>query len=161
MTTETSPTPADNEDEAIIYEGVPESPESAALGAWWQEQWLKSIDQMEATARELIALASALIGLLVGLMALTENPLPTYMKSLPLRGLMVVGVLCLLVALGCGLAVLWPRRWVDAPHRPDIQQANWQKLVQQKQVWLMGSGAAFGLGLFCLGAAVMVAVLIL
>ena len=86
-----------SEERPKIYPGTPETPRELALGQWWAEQELKSPANLEAAARQIITLVTSLLGLLLAILAVAEDPLPAYLAS---GGLRLAGGLAILALLG-------------------------------------------------------------
>jgi hypothetical protein len=126
--------------------------EEKALDAWFAEQALASPDNLEAAARTVVGLVTGLLGLLLGVLSVGEEPLPAAL-SLPWLGYLgAAAVALLLVALLFALGVLLPRRMALSSHRPDRQRAAFARMLARKARWLTCTVVAFGLGLLLLGA---------
>ena len=139
-----------------VVETRPPSPEEERLADWFAEQQLKSPDHLEAAARQMVGLVTGLIGLLLGVVAIAEKPLPSYLAWPLLRWLTVVGIVLLLLALVAGLAVLWPRRWAVSSRSLTDQRQTFEAILQRK-----ARALSAGMVLFCLGVAALAAVLVL
>ena len=137
----------------------PETEEEAALDRWFEKQALASPDTLEAAARTLLGLVTALLGILVGVLAMSSDPLPAYLQLPLVRWLGVGTVVALLVALVGALGVVLPRRTRVASSRPDQQADAFQQLLARKSRWLTVTGIAFGLGVVALSAILIVALL--
>jgi hypothetical protein len=134
----------------------PPSPEEERLADWFAEQRLRSPDHLEAAARQMIGLVTGLLGLLLGVVAVAEKPLPSYVTWPLVRWLTVAGIALLLLALIAGLVVLWPRRMAVSSHSIADQRQAFQAILRHKALALSAS-----LILFCLGLSALVAVLVL
>ena len=144
-------------DEEEFYEGVPETPEERALREWWANQWLKSVDNIEAAARHILTLCTTLIGVLLAILALAENDLPAYMDIVQVRVLGGGAVIALLASLIATLVVLMPRQYAASPDFPDKQATEFKRLRTFKSDALIISQVLFGLGLFLLTLVILVA----
>ena len=140
-----------------IFTGVPESPEERALREWWAAQALQSLDNLERAARQIITLCTTLLGTLLAVAALVENPLPPYMSYWSVRLALEVGVVLLLGGLAAALVVVWPRRYAAAPDLPDQQRQVFDGMRQLKARALSVSLVLFGLGLAALALALLLA----
>jgi hypothetical protein len=120
---------------------------------------LASPDTLEAAARTVLGLITGLLGVLFAVLAVASDPLPGYLRLPLVRGLGVVTVTALLVALVGALSVVLPRRVRVASARPDEQADAFQRLLARKSRWLAVAVIAFGLGLVALGASLIVALL--
>lgn len=143
------------------YPSLPTEQETAAeaaLYAWFTEQQLKSADNLEAAARQIITLCTTLLGLLLGLLALAEDPLPSHMRWSGVQGLGVAGVVALLLALAAALTVVLPRPLTFIKNDPDALQAAFAGLLARKNQRLTWAVWLFAAGMFCLGAIVVIAV---
>jgi hypothetical protein len=142
-----------------VVEQRVETPEEKALGEWFAKQALASPDTIEAAARAIIGLVTALLGVLFGVLTVAGKELPDYMWLPWVRPLGVIVVLGLLAALVCALVVVLPRRVVVSPHRPGEQAKAFQEILARKSKWLTATVVAFGVGLVALGAVLIVALL--
>lgn len=137
-----------------------QTPEEQALDRWFAEQALASPGNLEAAARTIVGLVTGLLGLLLGVLAVSEDPLPSYLWDAGVRPLGVAAIVFLLAALLCALAVLVPRRMAPSRYRPDQQKAAFERMVAWKACWLWGTVVAFGVGVGLLGAILIVALLL-
>jgi hypothetical protein len=133
--------------------------EEKALEKWYAEQALASPDTLEAAARTIVGLVTGLLGLLLGVLSIGEDPLPSYLWEAGVRPLGVAAIAFLLVALLCALMVILPRRMAVSSHRPDEQARGFRTTVARKARWLTVTVVAFGLGVGLLGALLIVALL--
>jgi hypothetical protein len=131
--------------------------EERALDRWFAEQGLASPGNLEAAARTIVGLVTGLLGLLLGVLAVSEDPLPSYLWDAGVRPLGVAAIVFLFAALLCALAVLVPRRMAPSRHRPDRQRAAFERMVAWKACWLRAAVVAFALGVGLLGAILIVA----
>jgi hypothetical protein len=137
-----------------------ESVEEKALREWYASQALASPGNLEAAARTIVGLVTGLLALLLGVLAVDEDPLPSYLWDAGMRPLGVAAISCLLVALLCALTVLLPRRIAVSSHRPDEQKKAFGRMLSRKARWLTLTVIAFGLGLLLLGTVLIVALLL-
>ena len=136
-----------------------ETPQERALYEWFEKQALASPDTLEAAARTILGLVTALLGVLFGVLAVTADPLPAYFDLPLVRCLGVVSVVALLVALIGALGVVLPLRVKVASGRLDQQARAFRELMARKSRWLTLAVIAFGLGLVALGTVLIVALL--
>ena len=136
-----------------------ETPEERALRKWFAQQALASPDALEAAARTILSLVTALLGVLYGVLAVAEDPLPAYFRLPAVRWLGVGTVGALLVALVGTLGVVLPQRIQVSSARPDQQASAFAALLARKSRWLTVAVIAFGLGLVALGAVLVIALL--
>ncbi len=144
---------------ARVVEIREETPEERARREWFERQALTSPATLEAAARTVLGLVTALLGVLFGVLAVASEPLPAYLKLTSVRWLGVTAIVALLGALVGALAVVLPRRIAVASARPDEQAKAFQDLLARKARWLTVTVLAFGLGVVALGAALIVALL--
>ena len=137
-----------------------ETEEEQALASWFAEQALASPGNLESAARTIVGLVTGLLGLLLGVLAVSEDPLPSYLWLPWMRLAGVAAIVFLFAALLCALLVLLPRRMVLSRHRPDQQKAAFERMLAWKACWLRGAVVAFGLGVGLLGAILIVALLL-
>jgi hypothetical protein len=138
-----------------------ESQQQAALYAWFAEQATKSVDNLEQAARQIITLCTTLLGLLLGLLALAEDPLPAHMHWSGVQWLGGLGVAALLLALGGALYAIIPRRIPVNLNDPKDLQNEFDALLARKSRGLQVAVAGFGSAMFCLGAVVAAALALL
>lgn len=145
--------------ESDIYPTLPTEKEPAAqtaLANWFAEQHIHSIDNLETAARQIITLCTALLGALLGLMALTETPLPQHMQWSGVQWISGAGVVCLFAALACALYVVIPRRHPVNLNDPQNLQNTFETLLRRKQRWLWAAIITFGVAMFCFALIVVV-----
>jgi len=135
----------------------PETAEEAALYAWFTEQRVKSVDNLEGAARQIITLCTTLLGLLLGLLALTEDPLPAHIHWSGVQWLGGLGVAALLVALGGALYAILPQRIPVNLNDPRDLQNEFDALLARKSRGLQVAAVGFGAGMVFLGIIVVVA----
>jgi hypothetical protein len=137
-----------------------ETTEEKELRKWFSRQALVAPDTLDAAARLVISLVTGLLTILLGVLAVAEDPLPAYLGGWAIRLLGMWCVLALLVALLCALLALWPRRiGVDAA-RPKDQAQAFADLLDRKAGWLKAAEIAFALGVVLLGLALIVVLFI-
>jgi hypothetical protein len=134
-----------------------ETPQEEALRRWFEKQARKSPDTLEAAARTILGLVTALLGTLFGVLAVADDPLPVYFALPAVRWLGVGTVAALLLALIAALGVLLPEEMRVASARPDQQARAFRELLSRKSRWLTVAVIAFGLGLAALAAILIVA----
>jgi hypothetical protein len=139
--------------------GRPETGTERALGEWFAQQALAAPGNLEAAARTIVGLVTGLLGLLLGVLAVSEDPLPAYLWDAGVRPLGVAAVVFLLIALLCALMVVLPRHIAVSSHRPDEQEQEFRKMLARKTRWLTITVIVFGLGVALLGAILIVALL--
>lgn len=149
-----------SEERPKIYPGTPETPRELALRQWWAEQELKSPANLEAAARQIITLVTSLLGLLLAILAVAEDPLPAYLASGGLRLAGGLAILALLGGLWAALIAVWPRRYAAAPDLPQQQAAAFQTIVRFKSRCLAAALTLFGLGLLLLAVVLLLALLL-
>lgn len=145
--------------ESDVYPTLPTEKESAsqtALANWFAGQHLKSVDNLEMAARQIITLCTALLGTLLGLMALTEETLPKHMQWSGIQWISGVGVVCLFIALACALYVVIPQRNPVALNDPESLQTAFTTLLARKHFWLWLAIIIFAVAMACLMLVVVV-----
>lgn len=105
--------------EEVTFTSREETSEEKARREWFEKQALASPDNLEAAARLLIGLATGLLGVLFGVLALKGGPLPAYLQSPWVRGLGVFTVAAILGGLLAALAVVMPDLYRVSSRRPD------------------------------------------
>ncbi len=125
----------------------PETPREAALRKFWAEQEIKSIDNLEAAARQIIGLVTALLGLLFGVLALSAGDFAASLNAplVWLAGLFAVGLL--LAAIPAALAVVLPGRSSPRDNVPADEARAFKALMTRKRHGLNGAIVFFGGGL--------------
>lgn len=117
------------------------SEEQKQLAQWFQEQKFKSVDNLETAGRELIALTTTLMGLVLGLLALNDDP--SYLDLLLNKFLAAGVVIGLFITLILAVAVIFPKQWNTAENLLDEQARTFQKILTYKSQWLTYSLIAF------------------
>ena len=136
-----------------------ETKDERVMADWFAEQALASPGNLEAAARTIVGLVTGLLGLLLGVLSLSEDPLPSYLWDAGVCPLGVAAIAFLLIALLCALAVILPRRIAVSSQRPDQQKEAFERMLARKARWLTVTVIAFGLGVGLLGAILIVALL--
>jgi hypothetical protein len=126
---------------------------------WFEKQALASPDNLEAAARLLIGLATALLGVLFGVLTLKGGPLPAYLQSPVVRGLGIGTVAALLFGLLAALAVVMPDLYRVSSHRPDKQAQTFRQLLERKSRALTLAVIGFGVGIVLLGLTLIAALI--
>jgi hypothetical protein len=137
-----------------------ETTEEKQMRRWFAKQTLGSLDTLDAAAKLVISLVTGLLTILFGVLAVTEDPLPAYLHGWAIRLLGVWCVLALLGALLFALVTVWPRRLKTDASRPRTQAEAFDELLDRKAGWLKAAEIAFGLGVFLLGLALIVVLLV-
>ncbi len=145
---------------ARVVEVRLETEQEKKLDNWFSRQVLRSPDALEAAARTILGLITALLGILLGVLAVADTPLPSYFWLPLVRPAGVGAVMALLVALLGALATVYPQRIGVSRDRPDDQARAFNRLVARKARWLSVAVIAFGVALAALGAIVAVALLL-
>lgn len=135
------------------------APEEEALRQWLAEQRLKSVDNLEGAARQIITLVTALLGVLFTVLAVSKEPLPAYLQLAMLRNLGIVCVVALCLALGFALPVVLPLAYRHFPHRPDKQQELFAHLLRRKANLLIVAAVFFFVGLLALSLVLVLALI--
>ncbi|MBE2199812.1 MAG: hypothetical protein IAE79_14450 [Anaerolinea sp.] len=138
-----------------------ENQQQAALYAWFTTQQTKAVDNLEEAARQIITLCTTLLGLLLGLLALTETPLPAHMGWSGVQWLGGVGVTALLLALAAALSVVIPRPTAATLNDPDDLERAFAALLARKNQGLWWAVLLFGTAMGCLAAVVVAALALL
>lgn len=138
----------------------PESEKEKRLREWLAEQELKSVDNLEAAARQLISLVTALFGILFGVLTVSSDPLPAYFAYPVLRILGVSSIVLLLLTLVGALVVVIPIPQRNYAQKPDKQAELVENLLLRKMWGLYSAAILFGLALVLLGIILVSALLI-
>jgi len=126
---------------------VPETDREAALRKFFAEQEIKSIDNLEAAARQIIQLVTALLGVLFGVLALSNGDAAASLQR-PLVFLSgLVAVILLLAAIPAALAVVLPGRSSPRDNVPADEARAFKTLMTRKRHGLNGAVVLFGGGL--------------
>jgi hypothetical protein len=139
----------------------PETDAEAALHAWWTDQRTKSVDNLEAAARQMITLGSALLTALLGLMALSNATLPAHMTWSGIQWLSGLGIVGLFAALAFALVVVYPRPNPVTRNDPAAEKQAFEGLLQRKSRWLSAALWAFGVGMACIVVIVLISLALL
>jgi hypothetical protein len=134
--------------EISVGEPRRETPPEEALRLWFDEQEKKSLDNLEAGARQIITLVTTIYGLLFGALAFGSEKMEA---SLHYRPVLVPGTVAILAMLGAviaALAVVLPIfAYTYNPHQPATQQAAYQTMLKVKSWGLRLAVLGFGVGL--------------
>ncbi len=136
-----------------------ESTEEKKLREWFENQALESPKTVEDAARLLIGLVTGLLGALFGVLTVSAETLPVYFSLPVLRWCGVAAVALWLLSLLAGLVVVLPRKWQTYAGQPDLQNQVFLNILKHKSVWLTASVITFGMGIFCLGIVLVIALL--
>lgn len=125
-----------------------ETPQEEALRRWFEEQEKTSLSNLEAGARQIIQLVTALYGVIFGVLSLGSDKLEA---SLHYRWVIIPGMTTVLAMLGAiiaALVVVLPIfSYTYHPHKPAEQQAAYQKMLKRKSWGLRLAVIGFGIGL--------------
>jgi len=131
-------------DEPLEIAGRPPTPEEEALVAHFAEMEKRSLEVLEAGARQIITLVTGLLGLFLGVLSLKAPP--AYLAYGEVRGLGLAIVVAYGTALGCALATVLPRPYPFRRHSLTQMQAQWEAMQRTKARWLHRASWAFGAG---------------
>lgn len=131
----------------------PPDPKDDALVQWYDEQRFKSTDHLEGAAKQLITLCTSLLTALLGLLALAGESLPKHMQWSGIQFLGGAGIVLLFVSLATALIVLYPRHY-DPLNAANKMLEDFKRMMRFKSNFLLASGIAFGLAMFCIAAIV-------
>ncbi|MCP4356526.1 MAG: hypothetical protein GY796_00715 [Chloroflexi bacterium] len=134
----------------------PADPGQTALAKWFAEQRVQSVDNLETAARQIATLCTTLLGLLLGLMALSNETLPKYMHWSGGQWLGGLGVTALFAALTCALWVVMPRATPATLNDPDSLEVAFTVMLARKNAWLRRAILLFAAGMFCLSLLVVI-----
>ena len=126
---------------------------------WFEQQVIGSPAALDEAARLLIGLVTGLLGVLFGVLAISKDPLPAYLRVPAIRGLGAGAVVLFLLALLAALVVVLPRRWTFKPAKPASQAATFEQLRDYKERALTAAVVAFGFGIAVMAIALVLALL--
>jgi hypothetical protein len=121
---------------------------------WFEKETLGSPDNLEEAARQVIGLVTGMITVFVGILAVTGNPIPAYLRVPFVRAAGCVTLALLWIALGAALGVVVPWHWTFNPAQPSSQASTFVKILQLKSKALTIAVGAFAAGLLILGVIV-------
>ena len=125
----------------------PETDREAALRQFFAEQEVKSVDNLEAGARQIIGLVTALLGLLFGVLALGDKEVAAGLQSPLVMVAGLLAVLLLLAAVLAALGVVLPARYSPRANVPADEEAAFASMLARKRARLDWAVVAFGGGL--------------
>jgi hypothetical protein len=128
-----------------------ETPKETALRSKMVEFAWKSPDHLDASARQIISLVTALYALLFGVLAFASDPLPAYLTWAPVRFLGAGATAALGAALLAALAAANARRYQYSPQSLTQQSEAFEAMLRYKSTWLNVAVICFGLGVLALG----------
>ena len=135
------------------------TPEEKALVAWMAEQEKKSIDNIEAMAREIIQLVGAFYGIVFGILALGSNRLEASLAEGAVVGLGIATIFAFLIALIAALVAIAPLRYRYQSANLAQKKALYAKLLTRKSQSLLVAVICFGIGIIAFAALIVVMLL--
>jgi len=126
------------------------TPAEEQLNQWFAEQRLASVTNLEQAACQLITLCTTLISLLLGVLALSKETLPSYLDWMGARLFGIVGIILFFIALMVALDVIRPRDWSVDRKSPDEQRERFDELLNAKSFRLQVAMVLFGGAMSCL-----------
>lgn len=129
-----------------------ETEEEKRQREWFEKQVLASPDHLDEAARLIIGLVTGLLGVLFGVLAIANDPLPAYLRDPNIRGLGGWSVALLLGGLLAALFVVLPWRWTFKPRVPASQAATFAAILRSKSIALTIAAILFGAGVVFLAA---------
>ncbi len=115
--------------------------------AWFEQQRLMSVDNMEKAARQIITLTTALLSIVFGLLALNEAEVPPFLASGELQLAAAAGILGLFFALLTALFVVFPFPMVVTLNDPEAQADEFEFLLDRKGSFLQAAVVGFIIGM--------------
>lgn len=146
-------------DEIKVVAQRAETPRESRIREWFDQQETKAVDNLDAAATHLITLITGQLTVLLGVLALADDPLPAYLTSSFVKGVGFVTIMVLLAALWLALWVVLPLRRQINRHKPADQIKVLEQILSRKEQFLQGAIVAFGMGLAGLGAVLIYALL--
>ncbi len=131
------------------------TPAESQLVARFAQWEAESLTNLESGARQIIQLVSALLGVMLGTLALGDEKFATALQ-IPL--VIVLASLILfawLVALLAALAVVIPSEFLTRRASLDDMHATYQTLLQQRNMRLSIAVVAFGSGIVAFGGLIL------
>lgn len=133
-----------------------ESPQEVALAAWFTEQESKSVDNLEAAARQLIQLVTAFYGVLFGIISLGSDSVEASLSAPVVLFFGALSILALLAALLASLVVIAPLPYRYRTASLTDQKAAFETMLSRKANGLLLATVSFGLGLVAFVALIFV-----
>lgn len=146
-------------DEIKVVAQRAETPREAKVREWFEQQETKAADNLDAAATHLITLITGQLTVLLGILALADDPLPDYLTSGFVRWAGSLTILALLVALWLALWVVLPYRQQVNRYKPTEQINVLEQILFRKEQRLYGAILAFAVGLAGLGGVLIYALL--
>jgi uncharacterized membrane protein len=129
--------------------------EESDVADWFEKQESESVNNIEAGARQIIALITAFYGLIFGVLAFGADKFEASLERPWVIGLGALAVVLFLAGLGAALAVVIPRRYEYREASLDDMQAAYHKITGHKSDWLRVAMLCFGLGLAAFAALIL------
>ena len=126
--------------------------EEKDLAAWFEKQEADSVGNLEAGARQIIALITAFYGLVFGVISLGSDKLEASLRSGWVISFGGAAVGILLAALGAALFAVAPRRYAYREASLVDRRAAYKKIVARKSKSLLWANILFGRGLAAFAA---------
>ena len=126
----------------------PETPEEAFLREWFEEHSKKSIDNLEAGARQIITLVGTFYGIIFAVLALGSDKFEASLHHGAVIAPGIATVLALLGAVVSALVVVLPIfRYGYNPSKPADEKKVYEEILARKSGWLRAAVVLFGVGL--------------
>jgi hypothetical protein len=130
-----------------IIKGRPLTDEEKRLIAILDEMERKGIEYLDQSAKRIIELVTALLGVAVAIIAFGENFPPPYLKdNLFTRTVSSLSLICYLAALLLALWAVHPQNYKKYRHNLNGMNKELQQIMARKRLWVTVSGILFGLG---------------
>lgn len=134
------------------------TPEEVQLLTFFDTAEAKSLEALEAAARQIITLVTGLLGLVFGVLALNQADLPGELAGPLVVALALLTLLGLAAALFAALAVVIPQRHDLRAGSLDDRRLLYGRLLASKSNRLYAATVAFGSGMFMFLALVFILV---
>lgn len=121
-------------------------PDEEALHRWFEEQEKNPPKHLDEGAKQIITLVSALYGVIFGILALANDPLPAYLTQTDVRVLGAVAVLSYLAALLATLRVVLPGAYRYASASQTQGARVFRAMMTRKVIGLRVALLTFGIG---------------
>jgi len=118
------------------------------------------LDLLDQSGKRIVELTGVLLGVLLGATSFGDKFPPDYLSGDKLvKGLVVAVLIAYVVAMLLGMLTAFPRQYKRYPHNLTRMEAEFQKIVRHKIMFLRAAGGFFFAG--SLGLAVLLAILVL
>ncbi len=142
-----------------VYDAHEPSEASKRVAAVFDEMESKQLDNLNEAGKSLIERIATFLGVLFGLSILSSNFPPSYLKgNTPVKVLLMTALVGYLLAIGAALWATQVRFYHRYTYNATRSQAELEKMIRKKVIWLRLAHLLFALGTVLLAVLLLVIV---